>query len=110
MGDEASNTLLKTLEEPTGECLFLLTTSRRDALLPTILSRCQQIRFDPLTEEEIAAALMERNGVAAEQAALVARLANGSYTRAVELLGDDLQEERAHVVCVPPAPRSERRS
>lgn len=98
MGDEASNTLLKTLEEPTGECLFLLTTSRRDALLPTIISRCQEIRFDPLTEEEIAGALTDRNGVPAEKAALVARLANGSYTRAVELLGDDLQEERTHVV------------
>jgi DNA polymerase-3 subunit delta' len=98
MGDEASNTLLKTLEEPTGECLFLLTTSRRDALLPTIISRCQEIRFDPLTEDEIAGALTDRNGVPAEKAALVARLANGSYTRAAELLGDDLQEEREHVV------------
>lgn len=98
MGDEASNTLLKTLEEPTGECLFILTTARRDALLPTIISRCQEIRFDPLTEEEIAGALAARDGVPPEKAGLVARLANGSYTRALELLGDDLQEERAHVV------------
>jgi DNA polymerase-3 subunit delta' len=98
IGLEAANTLLKTLEEPPGDCILILTTAHRDALLPTILSRCQQVRFDPLTEGEIAQALAERQSIAPGQASLVARLAHGSYTRAVELCGDDLTTERQSVV------------
>ncbi len=98
MGDEASNTLLKTLEEPSGDTMLILTTSHKDALLPTILSRCQNIRFDPLSEDEIRTALVERNNVEKERATLVARLANGSYTRAEDLLSDDVESERQEVV------------
>ncbi|MCK5571902.1 MAG: DNA polymerase III subunit delta' [Bacteroidetes bacterium] len=98
MGAEASNTLLKTLEEPSGDCLLILTTSRPDVLLQTIRSRCQSVRFDPLTEEEISAALVERDGVDHEPAELVARLSSGSYTKAVELLHEHALEERKHVI------------
>ena len=98
MGDEASNTLLKTLEEPSGDTMLILTTAHKDALLPTILSRCQNIRFDPLSEEEIRTALVERDGIDKDRALLVARLANGSYTRAQDLLSDDVEGERQEVV------------
>jgi DNA polymerase-3 subunit delta' len=98
MNDAASNTLLKTLEEPPGDTMFILTTSRRDALLPTILSRCQNVRFDPLTEEEIRAALTERGHIDGAQASLLARLAGGSYTRALELAESDLMAQRADVL------------
>jgi DNA polymerase-3 subunit delta' len=98
MGDEASNTLLKTLEEPSGNTMLVLTTSRRDALLPTIQSRCQALRFDPLTEESIRVALTERNGVDERQASVVARLANGSYGAALELLQEDVARRREEVV------------
>jgi len=98
MGDEASNTILKTLEEPAGNSLLILTSSRADALLPTIRSRCQRIRFDLLTEQEIATALLARRGVPVERAALVARLAEGSYQHATELLEEDLGQEKAEVV------------
>ena len=94
MGDEAANTLLKTLEEPAGNTMLILTTAHRDALLPTILSRCQQIRFDRLTEQEVRAALVERKGVDARQAELAARLADGSYTRAISLLTEDVDQWR----------------
>jgi len=98
MNDAASNTLLKTLEEPPGDTMFILTTSRREALLPTILSRCQNVRFDPLTEEEIRAALTERGHIEGAQASLLARLAGGSYTRALELAESDLMAQRADVL------------
>jgi DNA polymerase-3 subunit delta' len=98
MGDEASNTLLKTLEEPSGDTMFILTTAHREALLPTILSRCQNVRFDPLTEEEIRAALIEREKVDGERASLAARLSNGSYTRALDLLDEDMLQERNDVL------------
>jgi DNA polymerase-3 subunit delta' len=98
MNDAASNTLLKTLEEPPGDTMFILTTSRREALLPTILSRCQNVRFDPLTEGEISAALKARGHLEEDRASLLARLAGGSYTRALELGETDLQGQRAEVV------------
>jgi DNA polymerase-3 subunit delta' len=98
MNDESANMLLKTLEEPVGPCMLILTTARRDALLPTIRSRCQEIRFDPLREEEIRDALVSRGAADLTRATLAARLANGSYTSALELLGEDLQEERREAV------------
>jgi DNA polymerase III subunit delta' len=97
MGDEAANTLLKTLEEPSGDCMLILATSRRDALLPTILSRCQNVRFDPLTETDLMEALIERNSLDGETAGFVARLANGSYTAALGLLTEETLQERAFV-------------
>ncbi|MBI5472111.1 MAG: DNA polymerase III subunit delta' [Ignavibacteriae bacterium] len=98
MGDEAANTLLKTLEEPPGDTLLILTTSRPEMLLPTILSRCQFVRLDPLTEEDIAGALVAREGVERAQATLVARLASGSYVHALELLQANVAELRQDVV------------
>jgi DNA polymerase-3 subunit delta' len=98
MNDESSNTLLKTLEEPPGDTMFILTTSRREALLPTILSRCQNIRFDPLTEGEILSALIGRGHLEEGRASLLARLAGGSYTHALELGESDLMGQRAEVV------------
>ncbi|MEK6571518.1 MAG: DNA polymerase III subunit delta', partial [Bacteroidota bacterium] len=94
MNDEASNALLKTLEEPTPRTVLILTTSRREKLLRTILSRCQPVRFDPLDSEEIRDALITRYSVPLEQAQLVATLANGNFTHAVELLDADLRERR----------------
>lgn len=98
MGDEASNTLLKTLEEPSGNTMLVLTTSRRDALLPTIQSRCQALRFDSLTEENIRVALMERNGVHEQHASVIAKLANGSYGAALDLIQEDVAKRREEVV------------
>ncbi|MFQ5823377.1 MAG: DNA polymerase III subunit delta' [bacterium] len=91
---EASNALLKILEEPPQKMYLLLISSRANLLLPTITSRCQLIKFDPLTVEEIEKALIERNSVKANQARLSARLAAGSYRQALELLDEHLQELR----------------
>ena len=58
--DQAQNALLKTLEEPPPASVFLLVTSRPDAMLPTIRSRCPQLRFRPLSVEEVVRALTRR--------------------------------------------------
>jgi DNA polymerase-3 subunit delta' len=98
LNDQSSNALLKTLEEPHEDTLLILTTSQPDALLPTIISRCQQIRFDLLGNEEIKQALQERKGIGALQAELIARLANGSYYRALELTDATLNERRSDAI------------
>jgi DNA polymerase-3 subunit delta' len=91
---EAANALLKILEEPPQKMYLLLVSSKANLLLPTITSRCQLIKFDPLTVEEIEEALIERTAVQRSQALLSARLAAGSYRRALELLDEHLQELR----------------
>ncbi len=71
------------------DCCLLLVAQSTRLMLPTIVSRCQVIRFPPLSASEIAAALVERKGVTPARADSIARLAFGSYTRAVELLEGD---------------------
>lgn len=98
MTDQAANALLKTLEEPIGDTVLILTTSNKDALLPTIISRCQSIRFDELTPEEISIALQQKENVDLQQSNIIARLANGSYSKALELVKSDLNERRDEAI------------
>jgi len=98
MNTEASNSLLKTLEEPLPGTILLLTSSAKDQLLPTIISRCQLIKCDLLSESEIEAALIARDNIDEHSARLVAQLANGSYSKARRLSLQDLSEERKDVV------------
>jgi DNA polymerase-3 subunit delta' len=85
MNTSAANALLKTLEEPTGDLLLILTSSRKDALLPTILSRCQPLRFDLLSGTVILAALQRIPEIRQEDAAAAAQLCGGSYGLAIQL-------------------------
>lgn len=82
MNDSASNALLKTLEEPPAASHIFLITSRPDALLPTIRSRCQMLRFAPVDTEEIENYLSKDEKFAPGDAALLARLSNGRLGRA----------------------------
>lgn len=88
---EAANSLLKILEEPPEEMHLILTSSQPGAILPTISSRCQLVRFDPLSTAEIEQALLGLNAGTTEEIRLIARVAAGSYRRAIELLDEDLQ-------------------
>lgn len=98
MNQEAANAFLKTLEEPNSNITIILTTSRREQLLQTILSRCQQIRCDILHDDDISLALQVRNNVEQEDANLIARLSDGSYSKACELINSDLRQLRQEVV------------
>jgi len=94
MTQAAANALLKTLEEPPGKMNFILTTSFINQLLPTIISRCQSIRFDTIAYQEIEKALIEREKVEPEKARIISRISFGNYRRALALLGEDLQAKR----------------
>ncbi|MGI9173802.1 MAG: ATP-binding protein [Rhodothermales bacterium] len=96
---EAANAFLKLLEEPAPQTVFILITSRPDRLLPTILSRCQRFRFDVLPAEAIEAALVEREGARPDVAGTLARMADGSYSRALDLAqNEDLLADRQMVL------------
>ncbi|MEM1043937.1 MAG: DNA polymerase III subunit delta' [Bacteroidota bacterium] len=99
MNEASANAFLKGLEEPGEQTVIVLTASRPDRLLPTILSRCQRLRFDVLPPGAIEAALAERESIEPERAALLARMADGSYTRALTLAGsEELARQRALVL------------
>ena len=87
LNEEAANCLLKTLEEPARSTRFLLTTARLSQCLPTVVSRCQLIRCEPLPPEVISRLLIAQQACEAAVAAAVARLCGGSMARALELAG-----------------------
>lgn len=88
LNDEASNALLKTLEEPTKETTLILRASSIDGLLPTIVSRCQIIRFTPVPRAKIIEALMAR-GVVRQEAETLAALSSCRPGYALRLLRDE---------------------
>lgn len=94
MNPTASNTLLKTLEEPPAWAVLVLVTSNDAALLPTILSRCQIFRFAPLAPDDLAELLETRHELDADRARLLAALSGGSLTHALELVEEPLSDLR----------------
>src|SRR3954469_5993840 len=96
MNDEVANRLLKTLEEPPDFVHLILLTDALGQVLETVVSRCQLVRFDPLSPERIARAL-EADGVDPAKAGACGRLALGNLTRARFLASDEGEGLRADV-------------
>jgi len=85
LNDAAANALLKTLEEPPDETHLFLITSRPHQLLPTILSRCQWVKFKPLSRAHIVQILRTVHSLEEEPASFYASLAGGSVGQALIL-------------------------
>ncbi len=83
--EEAANSLLKSLEEPTAHTRFILTTAQLSDCLPTVISRCQILRCQPLSTEIIVKILIETQSAAPEIARKIASLCGGSAAKAVDL-------------------------
>lgn len=93
MSPEATGAILKTLEEPPRDTVFMLLTDRPAVLAPTIVSRCQSLRFAPLKADTIQF-LLEKNGMAPEMALVISRLAQGSMERALGIDQEDFLQRR----------------
>lgn len=89
MNLQAANCLLKTLEEPEPDVVLLLTAPDAGVLLPTILSRVQQVAMHLLTTEQIRTALEERWEVEPGEASLIAALAAGRMGWAIQAVEDE---------------------
>ena len=89
MNQSAANAFLKTLEEPPPNTVIFLLTTGTDRMLPTILSRCQKLRFEPWSEDELAGLLADIGGVSDKQAGEAARTAEGNARRGLALLGEE---------------------
>jgi DNA polymerase-3 subunit delta' len=88
LSHNASNALLKVLEEPPPDVLLVLLSEDSAGLLPTITSRCQTIDLHPLPNDQVVNVLTTEHGVSQEQAAVIARLSRGCLGWAIEASTD----------------------
>ena len=79
----AGNKLLKLIEEPPPNTLFILLAENESMLLPTIISRCQLIKIPALQTDDIEKVLIERNNTASDKARQVAATSDGNYREAL---------------------------
>ncbi len=108
MNAAASNALLKTLEEPPGTLMLILTATGSQRLLPTIVSRCQPVFLPRLPETDVEAALTGRYDVDPEEARVLARRSEGRLAEALTARserGSRLRDESFDLLdCIHEAP------
>ena len=92
MPSQTANKLLKIIEEPPKNTVLILITENEGLLLKTIVSRCQIIRFLPLTEAQISTQLQEKTTLSAQEANNIALQAQGSWNKACKLAEQDTNE------------------
>ncbi|MDD5128025.1 MAG: AAA family ATPase [Dehalococcoidales bacterium] len=85
---EAANALLKTIEEPPAGVVFILLTANEEALLPTVVSRCQRLELRPLPAGEVEQALLAKE-IEPDRAKLLGRLARGLVGWALDAASDE---------------------
>lgn len=100
MNDAAANALLKTLEEPPATTHIFLVAARPSALLPTIRSRCQTLRFAPVETKQIEGFLESKKQISVADAELLSRLSRGSVGHALNLDLEKFRERRAAMLKV----------
>ncbi|QTA80907.1 DNA polymerase III, subunit delta [Desulfonema limicola] len=81
MNIEASNSLLKLLEEPPQKTILILTAIQASDLLPTIFSRCQTVHFTPVSQDIIKSAALEKFNISPDEAEIIAVLSQGSLSK-----------------------------
>ena len=86
MNPSAGNALLKMLEEPPDRTILILTALQTSDLLPTILSRCQHIRFNPVSRKNLESLLIQKHRANPDEAKIIAIMANGSVSKAVSMI------------------------
>ncbi len=97
MNEEASNALLKSIEEPAENTIFILITHSPEFILGTIKSRCQLIRLDPLKDSHIKDYL-QKNDINFGNLDFILPFAQGSISRAIEFADEEIQKLREHSI------------
>lgn len=101
MSPQSANALLKILEEPPRNSLLILTTSRLNSLLPTIIGRCQSIKFDDIPADALVKYIQDTyTDVSKEEALLYANLAEGSISNCNAILESNTLELRDKVLSI----------
>ena len=90
---QAQNALLKTIEEPPAYAVIILITTNQEAFLPTILSRCVQLKLKPLKDFTVKSYLVQHEGIAEKDAEICAAFARGNLGKAMHLASSDVFKE-----------------
>jgi DNA polymerase-3 subunit delta' len=98
MNEQSANALLKMLEEPSSSNILILVTARPYSLPQTIISRCQHMRFNPLSSEMVARFLISEMEMDNQKALLLAALSGGSIGNALDLNKDDIIAYRTELL------------
>ena len=98
MNEEASNCLLKTLEEPSPNTIIILIANSIAPIKDTIRSRCQVIRFQPIPSRIIESQLTDKSDADANKIGWISRFCNGSLANALHLLDDNHYEMNSDIV------------
>ena len=85
MNPAAGNALLKMLEEPPVRTILILVATHTSDLLPTVVSRCQQLRFKPISSKYLEAELVQKYGLDSKNARIITTMAGGSLSRALRM-------------------------
>lgn len=88
MNTQAANKILKILEEPEGQTVFILISESQEDLLPTIISRTQTINIPPISAEEMKEHLVTHFQLENDKALDISNISNGNYCVAMELLSE----------------------
>ena len=99
MNPQSANALLKILEEPPKNSLLILTTSKLNSLLPTIIGRCQKIHFDSISKENLSEYIIKlKPGISPTELSFYTELADGSVTKAQTIIDGSYDELRKKVL------------
>ena len=98
MHPSSANSLLKTLEEPPQDSNLILTTTDINRLLPTVVSRCQQIRFGKIPSLLIEKRLKENYEIPERKASFYAKISNGSLGKATDFIGGEKENIRQDAI------------
>lgn len=93
MNTECANKILKLIEEPPSQTVFIMVCEEPDRLLETIRSRVQRIDVRKIADEDICQALESKRGLDGDTAHRISRMANGSWIKALDMLGTDSENE-----------------
>ena len=98
MTASTANALLKTLEEPGADTHFILVSDAAHRLLPTVISRCQKVRFGPLDTDVVAELILQHGEINETHAQLIARLAEDLVGRGLSILGSETMVARESLI------------
>ena len=93
MNTECANKILKLLEEPPSQTVFIMVSEEPDRLLETIRSRVQRIDVKRIADYDVHKALVEKRGLTENMAQRITRMANGNWLKALQMLSTDSENE-----------------
>ena len=93
MNTECANKILKLLEEPPSQTVFIMVSEEPDRLLETIRSRVQRIDVKRIADDDVHKALVEKRGLTENMAQRITRMANGNWLKALQMLSTDSENE-----------------